>query len=234
MSVVERNLHDLDRISRQRSAQHRHPMDRDIAAVRADLERELGGTVSRRIAARFLGVSHTALGRWIESGDLPVVFSRAGRWDVPVPALLDLHDALSDERGHGGSQGHCLETVFSAGRERALRLNSEDLIAEPERTDNGHGPAELRGLAYHRVLADWLDHRMIAEARHRVWKWRDEGGLDPRYAGAWEEVLDRPLPEIRRLMAEDSARAIDLRQSSPFAGMLSEAERRRIIELVDE
>jgi hypothetical protein len=41
----------------------REPPGKDISAVRAALERQLGETVSRRLAARLLGVSHTALDR---------------------------------------------------------------------------------------------------------------------------------------------------------------------------
>jgi len=74
---------------------------------------------------------------------------------------------------------------------------------------------------------------MIDEALHRVWKWRDEGKLDRRYADEWEQVLELPVADIRRTLASDDARARDLRQNSPFAGMLSEPERRRILELVD-
>jgi CRISPR/Cas system-associated endoribonuclease Cas2 len=35
---------------------------------------------------------------------------------------------------------------------------------------------------------------------------------------------------VRRIIGEDSQRGRDLRQNSPFAGTLSEAERRRINE----
>ncbi|MEX2193885.1 MAG: hypothetical protein WD844_01245 [Thermoleophilaceae bacterium] len=71
---------------------------------------------------------------------------------------------------------------------------------------------------------------MIDDALHRVWKWRAQGKLDPHYAARWEEVLERPVPEVRRAISEDTELARDLRQNSPFAGMLSEPERRRILD----
>jgi hypothetical protein len=74
---------------------------------------------------------------------------------------------------------------------------------------------------------------MVNEARHRVWKWRAEGKLDPRYADEWEAVLRRSVADVRRTITTDSSYAQDLRQNSPFAGMLSEPERRRILELTD-
>jgi hypothetical protein len=72
---------------------------------------------------------------------------------------------------------------------------------------------------------------MANEALHRVWKWRDAGRLDPRYAEEWEMILRRPLDEIRQAIVDDSPRARDLRQNSPFAGMLSEAERRQLLKV---
>jgi len=73
---------------------------------------------------------------------------------------------------------------------------------------------------------------VVDEARHRIWEWREDGRIDARYADQWEEVLRRPLPEIRDVLSEDSEWASDLRQNSPFAGMLSEAERRKILATV--
>ena len=67
---------------------------------------------------------------------------------------------------------------------------------------------------------------MIDDARHRIWVWQEQGKIAPRYAGQWEEVLSGPLGDVRKVIAEDSERGRDLRQNSPFAGVLSEAERR--------
>jgi hypothetical protein len=73
---------------------------------------------------------------------------------------------------------------------------------------------------------------MADDALHRVWRWRDQGKLDPRYAEQWEEVLRRPVKDVRRAISEDTAFARDLRQNSPFAGVLSEPERRKIFDEV--
>jgi hypothetical protein len=231
MTSVERKLELLENIARLRRVQHRVPGDRDIATVRSALERELGETVSRRLAARFLGVSHTALNRWIERGDLPLVPNRSGRSEVPVPALLALHERVADERRRGLRRGHHLEPVMAEGRTRAEKLRVGRLVDEG-RDENGHDRADLRALAYHRAVARRLNRAGIDEALHRVWKWRDEGKLDPRYAEQWERLLRSKVSEVRKAITEDSPRGRDLRQNSPFAGMLSEPERRRILERI--
>ncbi|MBA3437037.1 MAG: hypothetical protein ACR2F4_01795 [Thermoleophilaceae bacterium] len=53
----------------------------------------------------------------------------------------------------------------------------------------------------------------------------------PAYAAQWENVLSRPIDRIARVISEDTQTGQDLRQNSPFTGILSEPERRRVIEI---
>jgi hypothetical protein len=78
-------------------------------------------------------------------------------------------------------------------------------------------------------VAQRLRKPMVAEAQHVLLRWREQGRIDERYADRWEQLLARPVPEIRRALVEESPDADDLRQNSPFAGVLSEPERRRIM-----
>lgn len=66
----------------------------------------------------------------------------------------------------------------------------------------------------------------LALVRH----WSARGSIDPRYAQAWEELLEGPLPSIRKVLEDEGEVARDLRQNSPFAGVLSEPERRIVTE----
>src|SRR5438445_7523534 len=52
----------------------------------------------------------------------------------------------------------------------------------------------------------------------------------PRALGEWREILDRPWPEIAALITDADEPAVRLRQSSPFAGVLTPGERRRVYE----
>jgi len=226
MGVVDRKRDLFDGIVRLRRAGRRVPGDRDIAAVRVRLERELGATVSRRLAARVLGVSHTALDRWVKGGDLPVVYSPEGRLEVPVPALLDLYEAVEAERADGPRR-HVLAPTMARRREAARRLHVEGIGSAGK--PSGHDRARARGLAYHRAVARRLRKPMVDEARHVLYRWEKEERIDPRYAERWRGLLELPVSEIRRALVDQSQAADDLRQNSPFAGLLSEPERRRIV-----
>jgi hypothetical protein len=230
MGVAERKKRLFENIVRLRRAAREMPSSRDIAAVRAALEDELGPTVSRRLAAGVLGVSPTALARWIKAGDIPTVYTPSGRDEIPLPALLELYDGVERERAIGRRTRHVLEPTMTEARSRAERITRADVVGDDSGEMHGHRRVELRSLAYHRALARRLRRPMIDQARHVIWKWRGQGKIDGAYADQWEDLLAQPLPEIQRVLGADTQVARDLRQSSPFAGMLSEPERRKILQ----
>lgn len=209
-----------------RRAGRRYPDDRDLAAARVLLEEDLGPTVSRRLAAEVLGLSHTALRRWIERGDIPVVYAESGRIQIPVAALLDLYEEVNAKRASG--HGHLLEPSVLAAQKRAERV-PRGLLSDIEAREEGHRAPQLRGLAYHRALAMRLTSPMVADARQILAGWELEGRIDPFYASLWRELLSKPLSEIRRELGADTPQMADLRQNSPLAGMLSERERRAVL-----
>jgi hypothetical protein len=230
MAALDRKRELFENIARLRRASREAPQNRDIVAVRSALERELGETVSQRLAASLLGVSHTALRRWIEAGDVPTIYSRSGRTEIPVQSLLELYEAVQHQRRTGTRRRHVLEPSLSEARSRAEQLRPHELVPEEDPKDEGHGRADRRALAYHRALARRLRRSMVDQARQRLWQWRADGQIDGRHADQWDAVLARPVREVRQIIGEDTPKGRDLRQNSPFAGVLSEAERRRILQ----
>lgn len=230
MGIREREK-ALENIARLRRAEKDAPNE-DVALVREDLEAQLGGTVSRSLAARLLGVSHTALNNWVAAGDIPVVITERGRKEVPIPTLLELREQVADERKSGRRKLHTLEPIVIEARRRAERMRPQ--VPEstgPDRSDR-HRTAELRSLAYHRALAPKLRRPVVDNAERKLRRWKTDGKLDPRYAQLWEDVFALPMPEIRAAITADDERGRDLRQNSPLAGLLSEPERRKILEQV--
>lgn len=226
MAAVDRKLELFAHLVRLRRAGRLMPGNDDLAAVRLGLERELGETVSRRLAARLLGVSHTALERWIESGDVPIVSTPAGRREIPVAALLDLYEAVNSEGGVPAGRGR-LSSVLRGRQDEAarLRLDWSRLV----QAGNDENRSARRGLAYHQAVASRLTQEMVADALYILYRWREQGRIDPRYAEPWERVLDLPLRGVRDAITAIGPDADDLRQNSPFAGSLSEPERRRVL-----
>lgn len=230
MGIRERER-TLENIARLRRAEKESP-NADIASVREDLEAQLGGTVSRSLSAKLLGVSHTAFNNWIATGDLPVVISKGGRKEIPIPTLLELRERIAEERSAGRRRLHMLEPAMIEARQRAQRMRPGSVLSDVQRSSDPHRGPELRSLAYHRALAPRLRRPMVNEARRKLGRWTTEGRIHPRYAQLWEEVFALPMPEIRKVMTADDERGRDLRQNSPFAGLLSEPERRKILERV--
>jgi hypothetical protein len=96
-------------------------------------------------------------------------------------------------------------------------------------TMDPHRIAEARSLAYHRVVAERLasEPAILQHARGRVGRWLD---ADPNshFARAWDDVLKRPEREIAAFLTDPGERACELRQSTPFAGVLDPRERWRL------
>jgi hypothetical protein len=226
MSLKEKER-TIRNIARLRQAE-RTAKSPEVAAVRSDLEEALDGTVSRNLAASLLGVSHTALNNWIAAGDVPVVISERGRKEVPVGALLDLYELIGE--GGDGARRHRLEPVMRKNRRRAKLMRP---AKGPEFSETaGHRRAELRSLAYHRTLAPRLRRRSLDGAAQKIRLWQRQGRINSHYADLWLELLAKPVHEVRKVISADNQVGRDLRQSSPFAGELSEPERRKILEAV--
>lgn len=92
-----------------------------------------------------------------------------------------------------------------------------------------HRRAEARSLAYHRVVAERLvtDPTVLARARARVRAWVERQPETP-YVRGWDAVLRRSPSEIAAFLTEEGDVATELRQSTPFAGVLDPRERWRI------
>lgn len=238
MSAIAERERLISDVARLRRAELTSPAREDIAVVRANLERMAGPTVTRAMAARLLGVSQTALDRWVATGDIPVLITPTGRHELPLRGLVDLIEAVRERRLECPDDRHPLGSVLRARRAEAQRLSASALLGTAERRgrdgDHGHRRAELRSLAYHRAVAQRLDERIMRDVQDRLARWLSQARIDPRYAQRWQTILTKPPAQVARVIGEDTPRMRDLRQNSPFAGMLSEPARLRALAVVDE
>ena len=105
-----------------------------------------------------------------------------------------------------------------------LEVNSDAPYSDHRRLD-------LRSLAMHTLIARKLvrDRMVLAMARKNLRRWGERwGGATPAWLEEWRAVLKWPRREVAALITELSPHATRLRQSSPFAGVLTPAERKRI------
>jgi len=96
---------------------------------------------------------------------------------------------------------------------------------------SSHRLLEARSLAMHAVIAQKIerDPRLLNIPRNNLKRWNARWlNKAPPWYVEWRGIMNRPWPEIAALITEPSEDAARLRQSSPFAGVLSAEERRRI------
>lgn len=232
MAGVAETARLVDSIVRLRRAEQVPGVAEDVAPVRRTLESQLGPTLSRSRASRILGVSQTALDRWVAAGQIPIVVTPRGRREVPRQVVIELRESI-DRLKRSGITRHPLSAVLAERRHTAGKIAaSGDSAGGQKRVPIGHETAERRGLAFHEAVARRLDDQLIAEARARIDRLAGEGHLHPHYARCWREILALPSERVVEAITADDQDARDLRQNSPFAGVLNEHERRRIIETV--
>jgi hypothetical protein len=98
---------------------------------------------------------------------------------------------------------------------------------------SSHRLLEARSLAMHALIAAKIerDRRLLDVPRSNLKRWRARWeDQPPAWHREWDRIMKRPWAEIAAIITEPSEEGARLRQSSPFPGVLSVAERRRIYE----
>ncbi len=97
-----------------------------------------------------------------------------------------------------------------------------------------HRVLEARSLAMHCLMAQKIerDPKLLDRVRNTLETWRTRyakaGDEVPRALDEWQRILREPWPVIAALMTDSGERGTRLRQSSPFAGVLTTEERERV------
>ena len=202
----------------------------EIALAREALEEIIGPTVRPADAAGLLGIRPPSLHRWLERGDIATVFTPEGRREIPRTELVELLEELEHVRDSGVARP-LTHVIRDRQRRAEAAVNLEHLL--PARRSRSHRVPELQALVYHRLIAERLDERMIREARRRLARWSEEERIHPQWAREWERILALPPAKIAREISADTRKAAELRQTSPFAGMLTQQERRHLMRAVE-
>lgn len=98
-----------------------------------------------------------------------------------------------------------------------------------------HIRLDERSLALHRLVAQKVQANpvLLDKARGGIRRWQAANESPSLALAEWEQILSAPVDQVAAFLVERSERATRLRQSSPFAGILTEAERRAIFDAHD-
>ena len=95
---------------------------------------------------------------------------------------------------------------------------------------------EEKSLAVHRQIAARLlqsPEPTVKKGRTNLDRLRNaDHGHSARWLDEWDKILDQPTDEIVTAMLARTQRGIDLRQMTPFAGVLTDSERRMALKSV--
>jgi hypothetical protein len=94
-----------------------------------------------------------------------------------------------------------------------------------------HRLLDARSLAMHCKIARKIskDQSLLAIPQRNLERWRQRASDEPsKFIAEWQDILDEPWPGVMVFITGCSEKAMRLRQSSPFAGVLSARERKQI------
>lgn len=150
-----------------------------------------------------------------------------------IRLLRDLADLTQAELAAAAGTSQPTIAAYEAGRKsptlRTLRRLAE--AAGLEASVAFHRPMtreERRSLHLHRAIARRLDRdpeAVLARARATLSLMRKNHPEAEQLFREWAVILDRPLPELVETLIDPSSWGRELRQVTPFAGVLSAQER---------
>lgn len=132
--------------------------------------------------------------------------------------------------------------AYEAGR-KSPNLTTLRRLADAvgfEMTVEYHPPLtreERRSLFLHRAIAEHLaedPEPVLDQARKTLRRMREQSPTPIPLLREWEVLLDRPLEHLISLLTDPDPHARELRQVTPFAGILSAPERAEVYRVFSE
>lgn len=119
--------------------------------------------------------------------------------------------------------------------ERIALAGGYDLVVELRPRLSG---PEIRTLEMHRAITTKIESdtervREIAQRNLQVLRAQDTAGNAEPYLDAWEDLISGPVARLIAVMTSTDQAARDLRQASPFAGVLTDEERLEVLMSTD-
>lgn len=92
---------------------------------------------------------------------------------------------------------------------------------------SSHQLLDRRSLEMHRLIAAKIraEPELFDIASRNIERWSNTSARSQAYLNEWSRILSRGMAAALAFATEDSEHATELRQSTPFAGVLSAQER---------
>jgi excisionase family DNA binding protein len=115
------------------------------------------------------------------------------------------------------------------GVHRRLRRADVEAVLRPELTRD-----QLKALWLHRAVAGRLvsdPEAVLVKAAANLERLREvhPDGMAAMWLDRWRAVLDEGIEAVLEVLTSRAPHAVELRQNSPFAGVLPDAERRAVL-----
>ncbi len=106
-----------------------------------------------------------------------------------------------------------------------------DMGIKPGRCGTGHPHIDASLLDMCRLIVEKIDAdpRLFTKARQRLDQERKRRGNLSHASREWAGILERPWPEIRTILLDESDEGQRLRSSHPFKGIITQQERLEVI-----
>jgi transcriptional regulator with XRE-family HTH domain len=153
-----------------------------------------------------------------------------------ISALREMAALTQAELARAGGTSQPAVAAYEAGRKsptlRTVQRLARALGLEPVVTY--HPPLtreERRSLSLHRAIATRLrddPDRVLTQARRTLALMQARAGVPSQALREWEVLLDRPVSALLPLLTDREPWARELRHVTPFAGVLSAAERAEV------
>jgi len=101
---------------------------------------------------------------------------------------------------------------------------------------DAHRIGEERSLALHRLVAERIraEPELVRGALARIERWLNHGTISEHYARRWQSLLLGDRDELIRVMTDPGDLGRELRQATPFAGVVDARTRWRLWRSVRE
>jgi len=122
----------------------------------------------------------------------------------------------------------------TVGSHRRVARADVEALANSSAGTAARRPEQTRSLWLHRAVAGRLarDPEGVLLRAHRNLDRLERThptGMSARWLARWRSLLDQGPEAVMRVLAAESAEADELRQNSPFAGVLPDAERLAVL-----